>query len=517
MRVRSFCLVIAFLFSAWTSIPVPAQGPAGLSIQVASSATEASAREEMARLDHLRLKGYIISAIVEKLGTVFRVRLGRFSSLASARAFGDGLQQRGVIRQYWVVNFNGPSEFEYTRSHPAPAAIPSRSKARPEPKRVSEISASPLKTSPKNAASVSPPAAPRTAERDPVWIPQQSTVTADLSRVYFADRDNGWAIGARGVVLRTSDGGKHWARQNSHTAISLSNIFFTDTKHGWILGGGTRGIDLRDLLNPEETLLLATADGGETWNRVPGVNALALQFTSARDGWAVGNYGSILRTSDGGATWQKVPLPNSLLPCPVQERDQVLAFSDLSFTSAQDGWVVGNRFSDRGSEAGVILHTSDGGSTWQAVDLPGPRSASGEVIRRLHHLKFFSPAVGILLADVARGKHSMSAIFATIDSGKTWQQRAALTKTLSALSMTDPLNGWAVTHESRGKAATVSQTRDGGRTWQEVFRSTQVLLHDVQTLDQASGWAVGENGSILRMSPKNTSVAAVEPAPLPKQ
>ncbi len=36
---------------------------------------------------------------------------------------------------------------------------------------------------------------------------------AELTDVFFLDPDQGWAVGDRGAILRTEDGGRHWQVQ----------------------------------------------------------------------------------------------------------------------------------------------------------------------------------------------------------------------------------------------------------------------------------------------------------------
>ena len=36
---------------------------------------------------------------------------------------------------------------------------------------------------------------------------------AELTDVFFLDPDQGWAVGDRGVILHTEDGGRHWQVQ----------------------------------------------------------------------------------------------------------------------------------------------------------------------------------------------------------------------------------------------------------------------------------------------------------------
>jgi len=80
-------------------------------------------------------------------------------------------------------------------------------------------------------------------------------------------------------------------------------------------------------------LILATVDGGATWQRqYGGANDLAaIAVTDAQHGWAVGTKG-ILATTDGGAHWR--------LQCPVSYPYRLHA---VTFSDARHGWAVGAR------------------------------------------------------------------------------------------------------------------------------------------------------------------------------
>lgn len=554
MRLRNAALVGTLITMAGVWQLAQAQNPTGASLQVAASPSMETARAEIGRLERLGIRAYTTVATVDPTGAVYRVRAGRFSSIAAARATGDDLQRRGIVRQYWVVNFDGPADFPYSPQLSPSTATGAKTvgvnKASDLPKlgrsevpNLSPKGAAPKtqvasdkssKTEPGNTkpgineartpapASVnrkektfnaqSPAAKPAISAAQ--WTPTNSDLTSDLSRVFFTDDRHGWVVGDGGIVFKTNDGGSRWVRQVAQTEIPLTSIFFLDSRNGWIAGGGTRGVDLRDLMNPDETFLLSTHDGGQTWKRVPGVNVLEMQFTSNQDGWAAGNYGNILKTSDGGEHWQPVTLPESLLPFPVQQKDRVLAFTELSFTSPTDGWIAGNRFGNRGSEAGALLHTADGGQSWQRAELSVFRSGlRGGIVERLHHLRFFSAESGMIVADVRRNQERFSILLATADGGKSWKLRNTFAATLTAVSMSDPMNGWAITQARRSKSVSISKTSDGGRTWRV---STQVRasdLRDLQLLSTEAGWAVGANGSILRLSAKTLPLATTISAP----
>ncbi len=57
---------------------------------------------------------------------------------------------------------------------------------------------------------------------------------ARLNSVYFVDAAHGWAVGDRGVIWHTDDGGAHWALQPSGTVCALQSVWFTGDKTGWI-------------------------------------------------------------------------------------------------------------------------------------------------------------------------------------------------------------------------------------------------------------------------------------------
>jgi photosystem II stability/assembly factor-like uncharacterized protein len=54
-------------------------------------------------------------------------------------------------------------------------------------------------------------------------------------RVDFADDKNGWIVGHRGVVLRSSDKGRTWVRVESSTTKNLYGLYIVK-RYGWAVG-----------------------------------------------------------------------------------------------------------------------------------------------------------------------------------------------------------------------------------------------------------------------------------------
>src|SRR6516165_9641939 len=62
---------------------------------------------------------------------------------------------------------------------------------------------------------------------------------ANLHDIQFAGSRQGWAVGDRGVIWHTSDGGQSWSLQTSSVSCALHSISFLSDRVGWIAGGGT--------------------------------------------------------------------------------------------------------------------------------------------------------------------------------------------------------------------------------------------------------------------------------------
>ncbi|HEX2489941.1 MAG TPA: YCF48-related protein [Blastocatellia bacterium] len=188
-----------------------------------------------------------------------------------------------------------------------------------------------------------------------------------LLRMYFANDQIGWAVGEAGTIQRTIDGGATWDLQEGPTRKLLNDVAAIDESHAWAVGaGGT---------------ILRTVDGGRNWDEQSSGGAQALRavhFVDSQRGWAVGAKGAIISTVNGGARWRR------------QTSGVELNLNDVVFLNAKEGlgkgpregpgegWIAGDR--------GVLLHTTDGGATWENVEL----NARGNLSR----LFFIAPDCG---------------------------------------------------------------------------------------------------------------------------
>ena len=104
----------------------------------------------------------------------------------------------------------------------------------------------------------------------------------------------------------------------------------------------------------ESGVILKTIDGGVSWQQVYS-SALALRdiaFVNDSLGFACGDSLLIVKTSDGGATWNKLDLPYvPVIICPL---------TSVQFRDAQHGYICGGENSNKG----ITLRTADGGVWW---------------------------------------------------------------------------------------------------------------------------------------------------------
>ncbi len=182
------------------------------------------------------------------------------------------------------------------------------------------------------------------------------------------------AVGEHGIVLLSDDDGKNYRQARSvPVSATLSAVTFIDARHGWVVG--------------QWGVILATSDGGETWQKQRMDTAVdqplfSALFTNDHDGIAVGLWSLMLQTHDGGKTWTRTTLPK---PPGGGKADRNLyhVFADRQgalYVSAEQGTVF------KSTDGGVnwnYLVTGGKGSLWSGVAMPDGRIVVGGLLGSL--------------------------------------------------------------------------------------------------------------------------------------
>jgi len=248
------------------------------------------------------------------------------------------------------------------------------------------------------------------------------------------DDANCFAVGNRGVVLKTTDGGTTWSLVSDINEISADLHAVRRLANGDLLAAGSA------------PGLFRSTDEGASWTEVPNpstgtLRCLDLAPSGRLD--AAGDEGVAIRSTDGGLTW------SSMGPGVGSINAQHWA-SDLS------GWVVGRD---------VAHHTTDGGESWtQAVDLD---------FFGFRDIYFSEPHRGFITADFG--------YWETLDGGATWTHVDLFTSPLyrRATLVLDPQH-WLVINS--GEGAELFETTDGGSTWHMLHFKWTLGFQDIARL-----------------------------------
>lgn len=211
------------------------------------------------------------------------------------------------------------------------------------------------------------------------WVQAKVPVTSDLVAVTFPTPEKGWAVGHDGVVLHSADGGATWSKQlDGRSAGQLMATFYAAHPDKGALGSPATAAALVD-----EAKRIG-AQGSEN-------PFLDVWFADENNGFIVGAFNLIFRTADGGKTWEpwfhRTENPNRLHLYAIRqvggglyvagEQGLVLRLDSASgnFSKLDTGY-KGSFFGVTGGEhaamvfglRGNAFRSVDGGRKWQKVE-----------------------------------------------------------------------------------------------------------------------------------------------------
>jgi photosystem II stability/assembly factor-like uncharacterized protein len=232
----------------------------------------------------------------------------------------------------------------------------------------------------------------------------------------------------------------------------------------------------------------ASATSGAGWQiQAPYPSRFAINgvdMVTSTEAWVVA-YTDILHTTDGGITWEKQTRPGA---------ENLYA---IDFFDNQHGIAVGN----------TTLFTSNGGATWTQSNVFGERvemadanlafitdhntagyqrSTNGGATWTFHTMPSNITSIQCFdsLNCVAA---SPNGVYHSYDAGLNWDFVAGQGETFASTWFINHNQGWIVLGNS------ARRTTDGGITWQGQSLPAGTWIYDVMFIDQNYGWAVGEN------------------------
>lgn len=329
----------------------------------------------------------------------------------------------------------------------------------------------------------------------------------DLDFVQLSNPRVGWVGNHYGLLYATEDAGKTWQRRDLNLGVGVNGTYFTDMYFG------------------SDSLGWAIA---QRYNK-PG------QDICMREG-------SLIRTSDRGQTWQ------------LQFTKKCVELIKITFAGESEGWVLGRQFvQHKESTEGrfLVMHTSDGGSTWVDVS-DGPNRLMMESSGRMLELPAGFAATGNgsatlitgngYLLDASNGGWRRSgslALYSLLPEAKAMSDRSVTVNagvdgvhgTAGMVARRDDKGRWTGSwftdfllkdavflskneivacgsllpenpdlQERSKRQGAILFSRDGGLDWKPVYLSTDIKAINALHVSEREIWAVGSKGHIIQIS-----------------
>ncbi|MFN8856415.1 MAG: YCF48-related protein [Planctomycetaceae bacterium] len=217
--------------------------------------------------------------------------------------------------------------------------------------------------------------------------------------------------------------------------------------------------------------------------------------------WAVGDHGTIWHSSDGGAHWK------------LQPSTVTAALHSVWFINRREGWIVGGETEPVTHRSqGVVLHTDDGGLTWDIVwprstgdsHRPGksaslpPSPAAGASFQ-------FQPPTGGSRADRAAASTPETGDHETRDP--TDPSLVTRLPRLRRVRFFTPQIGLAAGADTDTEGGAVYQTSDGGQSWKKLGQTPDGEWLAADFANPDSGLVAGARGATARLFERRVDVS----------
>jgi photosystem II stability/assembly factor-like uncharacterized protein len=281
------------------------------------------------------------------------------------------------------------------------------------------------------------------------WKQGSVPVSADLTGVFFVGDKQGWAVGHDGVILATADGGATWTTQLDGRKGNQLTLAAMERK----AAAEPASEDAKALLAEAKRNVELGADKP----------LLDVWFADANNGYAVGAFNLIFHTTDGGKSW-----------VPLVDRTENPGFLSLYAIRPAGGelYIAG--------EAGLVLKLDRATQRFRALSLPYKGTLFGLV-----------DAESAVVVFGLRGN-----VFRSTDGGKTWAKvEAGLPATIA--SGTTIGKGSIVLADVGGRLAASS---DGGKEYKPMPLKPPMPV---------TGLTDAGNGRLALVGPRGVAVAEV--------
>ncbi len=330
------------------------------------------------------------------------------------------------------------------------------------------------------------------------WQQQASGTDVQLRGISAVSGRIAWASGAKGTVLRTSDGGETWTKVSVPGAEALDfrdiQAFNENTAFVLSIGPG------------EQSRIYKTINGGKSWelqftNKDPKAFYDCFAFWDTYHGIALSDSVDgkfpLLVTTDG-STWKQL-VPKQMPAALPNEGAFAASGTCIATYGKKDVWF------GTGGPAARVFHSHDRGEKWEAAETPIMHSAASQGI---FSLLFWSSKDGVIVGGDYQQPDKLEGIAATThDGGKSWSlaslpprgYRSGLGLAMVGLGETAPQQTLVAVGTSG-----IDYSRNGGSAWNSRLEDKPWSRAEDQPYNSISCavdvcWAVGPQGRIAKL------------------
>ncbi|MFA6402557.1 MAG: YCF48-related protein [Salinivirgaceae bacterium] len=294
-------------------------------------------------------------------------------------------------------------------------------------------------------------------------LSQSPPVDVILGKAEFITDDKVIAIGTKGFMAFTENGGATISTQRFKPDIDLIDIQFINSNVAYLL--------------TSEGCIYKTINGGTKWDSLPFQDSYIsnIYFYNDQFGFVFGR--NSFKTTNGGLTWNK----------------QEIKPSDIKFISDSVGYFLDAFDSD-------LFRTDDKGESWSYWVYPDcePCNYAGE------KLFFLNDQIGYIAGTF---------LFKTVDGGKSWYEIEFQERVPSEIS--EECIAFEFLTESIGYVFTdydnILKTTDGGISWSiEEYRRRDIFLSNM-AISETNRIVVGEDARMFMPIATLSNKQAINP------
>ncbi len=289
------------------------------------------------------------------------------------------------------------------------------------------------------------------------WIQQNTNTASNITWIQFINTNTGFACGSSGVFLKTSNGGTNWINSVINTS-NFKMIQFLDAQTGFVSG---------------DSGIVRTTNQGLNWISVySGQDGMFSHFTDINNGIKAGN--SIGITTNGGINWQ------NNYGFPPGGITGIYYFNGANIYCSGWDWIMhlGGLYTAR------INKSVNGGLNWSYQ-----YSSTMDVC--------CSATQGIYFTDQNTGfavgyERAANYFYKTTNSGSNWSKQTTPSRMYSTMFVNGN-TGWIC-----GELGNVYYTENSGNNFYLQNTNVSVTLRKIFMLNKDTGFAAGDNGTILK-------------------